>query len=265
MSIQKRNTDMAEILSGDLQPRWEPNFAWGNALAAYTLLPQGCGHWSTAVVHENGDCHDNDGHGFVAAYTGAPVYGYSGLAPYCDFTPATTDYLSVADRAELDIIGNEAYVQAGTQGLTMCCWAQFDGLGAAYGLMSKWVSAGNQRSYRLYKSAANTMAFQISNTGADVFSVAGAVVTTGVWYHVLARYIPSTELMIQVNGVRATNVVAIPATIFSSTSALEMGRTDGANYLDGRMSMMKLSRSAWNSATCYATFWQTCAMFGVRP
>jgi hypothetical protein len=170
--------------------------------------------------------------------------GY-GLAPCCLFTAANTEYLTYgADDIQHDILGTEATVIAAQRGLTIGIWVYFSTLGANVGIFGKWLSAGNQKSYLIYKNNADQLQFYVSGDGAAQVVVTNIpAVTASTWYHVVGRFVPSTSLDIFVDGVRTSNAVGIPAALFNSNQPLEMGRVDGANYLNGFLSLGWLSAS----------------------
>ena len=163
------------------------------------------------------------------------MFRTAGLVAYGDFIAAAMAYLSRPDEAGLSI----------TDELTLGCWCWFDAesTDAATGLMCKWLEAGNERSYALFKDASNQLTFIVSDDGTNEYSIddGGANYATGQWFYVVGRFTPNNELALFVNGTWYYETVGIPAGIFDSAEALDFGRKNHTDYLDGRMSDAFLS------------------------
>jgi len=153
-----------------------------------------------------------------------------GLLTYYNFIRASSNYLTRLTEPGLSITG----------ALSLYTWARFDteSTDAVTGLISKWYETGNQRAYVIYKAADNSINFSISTDGTAVANVndAAANYAASKWFFIFARFTPSTELALFVNGNWYLNVAAIPASIFASTEALRLGSYNRSNYLDGRLS-----------------------------
>jgi hypothetical protein len=156
------------------------------------------------------------------------MFRTSGLVVYGDFTRAAYTYLSRPDEPGTSITGR----------LTLGCWCWFDAesTDAATGLMCKWLEAGNLRSYALFKDANNKLTFSVSDDGTNVYSVddSAANYATGKWFYVAGRFTPNNELAIFINGTWYLNNIGIPAEIYDGTEALDFGRKNHTDYLDGR-------------------------------
>lgn len=267
MTLQKRNAEMVELLRPDFQARYEPNFALVNACALHQAIPGLRGFWPLSSVDNTGAAYDLSGQTRTLTYNGNPAYGISGLAPYCDFD-GTGDYLSRADEAGLDILGTETIFPTALRGLTFGGWFQIDTLaGGTDGLIGKWNdNAVNQRSYLLdFNTTTNVIRFQLSTDGTAIVSVSSAAVAAATWLHCIARFDPSTELALWVNGVKTTNLVAIPASVFNSTAQLNIGAySNGASgLLEGWASMCFLSSAFLPDVWAGVLFEQTRALYGV--
>lgn len=114
------------------------------------------------------------------------------------------------------------------------------------GIMAKWYTTGNQRSYALYKDSNNNFVFSISDDGTAVASISDLANNFGEekWYYVVGRFTPSEELALFVNGKWYTNTDSIPASIFNGSESLDFGRYNRTNYLNGRLSHAFLSADA---------------------
>lgn len=255
MTTQVRNDQMVELLRADFFARNEPNAAWSHTVSDHLLLPALRGFWPMSANHAtaNGVFVDDIACGYDLEMINTPeiMIGIQGLLPCVHFTSANSEYLTYgADDIQHDILGTETNVIAAQRGLAMGCWVHFATLGATVGIMGKWAGAGNQRSYSLYKTAANVLQFYVSGNGiASVVVSSAAVIAAGIWYHVVCRYVPSTTIDIYVDGVRTSNAVGTPASLFNSTQPLEMAIVDAGNYLNGYLSLAWLAASTcWDGA-----------------
>lgn len=262
-TVQIRNPENIALLSADLQLRYEPNFAWVNAISAGLMLPALRAFWPMSSADESGNALDLSGQGRTLSYNGNPAYSAVGLAPFLNLDGAG-DYLSRADEAGLDITGTETTVGAALRGLTILGWFEADAFGAAAGLMGKWAAAGN-RSYLLYKLAADTPRFSVSGDGTAEVAVTAASAMTAAWYCIAGRFTPSTELALFVNGVKTTNLAGVPASIYSGNASFTIGGYDSpvANFLDGRPSLCALCAAALPDCFVNAFYEQTRALYGV--
>jgi hypothetical protein len=201
-------------------------------------------------------------------YTGNPTYNiYNNLVPYIDLD-GTGDYLARADETDLDILGTEAINASSVRGLTLGGWFWFDALsgGTARGIIGKNVVTGNQRSYVIFITVADVFQFAVSVDGTATTTVNSTVTpATGQWYFMVGRFIPSTEISIFVNGTETPNTTSIPASIFNSTAAFEIGRflANNANVIDGRATFCFLSMNALPDAWIFSLFEQSRVLFGV--
>lgn len=150
------------------------------------------------------------------------------MKTYLEFVRTTSNYLS---RASEDAIAIH-------NGLTFGCWVYFDAesTNVETGIISKWNTPGDA-SYLLYKSASNKITFSVSVDGTSVVSIddLGANYVVGQWFYVVARFTPSVEIALFVNGMWYKSKSGIPATIYHSSEAFEIGRYARDNYLDGRI------------------------------
>lgn len=126
----------------------------------------------------------------------------------------------------------------GINGFTAGGWFQMT---SSDFLMGVWQTAANQV-WRLFVNG-SIPTFYVSSTGANSFSVASSTIVAGEWYSVVARYTPSTDISIWLNGVKATNTSSIPASLFNSTSAEFTIGADhaAASKLTGKASMCWVS------------------------
>lgn len=271
MTVQKRNPELVELLSADFPRRGEPSYAWGNALSAFMLIHGLRGLWPWTGHNENGAVRDVSGNALTLTRNGAASLQVSGIAPNVLFTSATNDYYTINDAAVLDLIGNEAYIEAARNGMTMGGWfLNTKSPGASMGVMSKWNTGRNQRSYfldLLDVAGSKYYRFQVSTDGAAAVGVTHTTtaIPTGSWYFVAGRFMPGKELAIYVNTVKVALAVGVPATIYNSTAPLIVGAEGGpANYFDGRAALCFLSAAALTDTVIRALYEVSRPMFGVR-
>ena len=135
----------------------------------------------------------------------------------------TDDYVSVDDNVDLDITGE----------LTMESWVSLNALPATAneGIVAKYLSAGDQRSYSLEINTAGNLVFNISDDGINVTSLTGtSALATGQITHVAAVYDPGNSMSIYIDGVLdATSTTSIPASIYQSAADLWIGATTAIN------------------------------------
>lgn len=226
MALQVRPTELINLLRSEYKALFSPSSAWGDIASNHLLLHGLRGFWPMSSRDEADNVIDLSGQGRTLTNNSATPFILDGLRTYANLDGAA-DYLSRAD---------EAGLEPGA-GLTLGCWVWVDAAGAD-GVIGKWNTVGNQRSYLLRLTATPTFEFVVSSNGTAETSVASAAVTTGRWYFVAGRYRPSTEIALFVNRTKTVNTTSIPAAIFDSTAAFEIGAHSGANnFLDGRVSL----------------------------
>lgn len=209
----------------------------GAMYAEHLTLPGLVAFWPmSSVQRSTGNAYDISGQGRTLTYNGNPTYNlYASLIPYLDLD-GTGDYLERADETDLDILGTESIYAVAQRGLTLGGWFWFDDAGVDEGVFNKIGGAG-QRSYGLQKLAADQVRMAVSGDGTALID-ANATITTGAWYHIVGRYDPSTEVAIWANGVKTVDTASIPASLFNSTAALDIGRlADGTQPMDGRAAL----------------------------
>jgi len=279
--MQERNAQLVRLLSADLQLRYEPNFAWKSAVSAYLALPGLRAFWPMSSVDyaAANRARDLSGQGYHLTDNNTPTFGYTNLAPWCEFN-GTTQYLSRVDGGAAnwaDIRGTETYIDSTARGLTLGGWFKQDAQTGSVdqGLISKYNTLINQRAYLLETRDSGAITFVrgfVSVDGTAATSV-GAVGTTpvafGEWFFAFLRFVPSTSLDLyyaseSVPFVKVSTVVAIPASIFDSTADFMIGAFNaGVLFYDGKASMCTLCAAQLSDAIIQSLFEQTKALFGV--
>ena len=264
MPRQNRNAELVELLDTDFVGRSEPNYAWKSAVSSYMYLLGLRGLWPMSAFNATGDTIDQSGNMRTLTYNGSLVYSNSNLLSHIDFD-GINDFLSRGDEAGLDILGTESYVNASFRGLTLGGWFFISSLDAAsQGLITKGTSVAATSAYEMFIFATTDVPrFRVSN-GAYV-GIDGPVLTTGIWYFIVGRYIPSTSVSIFVNETESLNVVGVPASISNVGAGFEIGAFHPGNILHfhGRASLCFLCAAALPNGVIGTLFENTRAMFNV--
>jgi hypothetical protein len=260
VALQKR---VDNLVKPEVSNRWE------GAISRFLAIPGLVGFWSmSSVQRSTGNAYDLSGQGRTLTYNGNPTYNiYNNFVPYIDLD-GTGDFLSRADETDLDILGSETVYASGVRGLTLGGWFWLDALsgGTARGFINKYTGTGNQRSYTLILATTDAPRFVVSSDGInDTLVTSASTLSTGQWYFLVARFVPSTSLDVYVNSVKTTNTTSIPAALFASTANLDIGRfnQNSANVMDGRTSLCFLSANTLPDALINALFHQSRLLFGV--
>lgn len=233
----------------------------------FLSLPGLVGFWPmSSVQRSTGNAYDLSGQGRTLTYNGNPTYNiFNGFAPYIDLD-GTGDYLSRADETDLDILGTETLYASAVRGLTLGGWFRAGAVGGASGAgMITKLDAGTQNSYALIMAASGTAPiFYVSGNGSALTTVASSVSPgVGNWFFGVGRYTPSTKIDVFVNGVSTTNTTSIPASLFNSTTALNVGQYAGGNLLTGQATSLFLCANAVPDAKLNEVFNATRRYFGV--
>lgn len=136
------------------------------------------------------------------------------LMPYITLD-GTNDYAYIADNAALSV----------TSALTLWAIVYPAELDRDQGIVSKWLTTGNVRSYALYLNSSNQFVFAVSSNGTAETTVSSAAISkVNRWYFVCARYVPSTSLSIQIDNAMTVNTTSIPASIYDNARQLQVGQ-----------------------------------------
>lgn len=261
------NRDNNEFEYSDDGTNYKGVATLGEAIGLHQGLPGLIGFWPmSSIQRSSGNAYDLSGQGRTLTYNGNPTYNiYNDLVPYIDLD-GTGDYLSRANETDLRVLGTETIYASAARGLTMGGWFWFDNLGGvARGLMSKNLGSTNQRSYLLLTNADNNIWAQVSVDGivGTIFDT-GITPSTGQWYNIIFRFVPSTSMDIYINGTKYTYTTSIPASIFNSTANFEIGSYNGGtNNLDGRASLCFLCANALPDSLIALKFRRERGLFGV--
>lgn len=235
--------------------------AWAHAIPMYLMLAGCRAFWPMSCVgYQNPLGIDVSGNGHHLTSNNWARFGYdaNGLVPCVNFIRASSKSLSKTDAGAgdwADIIGTDTYIETTDRGLSITMIIAPSGTGTAEYLQAKYPGANG--AYYVLRLADDTIEFGIVNSGASTTVTSTETAPAGVWSHIHCTYFPSTSLNVYVNGVIATNVAAIPASIDDTADAFYLGgRSDGASYYDGSMSMVGLYAAAHLNAAVQAAYSQ---------
>lgn len=182
----------------------------------------------------NADIYDYSGQGRTLIQTGITLNVLNDRVTYTAFN-GTTSYLARADEAGLDV----------STAMTVGCWVKLNTTGTQV-IMNK-NGAGGQYGWELAFITTSGFRFAISGDGSVTKTVVSSTPSpsTTAWYHIVARFFTGTEIDIFVNGVKTINTTAIPAVIFNSNAAFNIGRASvGGVFLNGSVAFPFISRTS---------------------
>jgi hypothetical protein len=248
--IFRENQELEMGLETTFQKRNEAQFALQKTISSHLAIPNLVGLWTmaSADVANNGDCFDISGAGRTLTNNNTVQFGYDGLIPYAKFaTSPSQSRLARIDEDGVSIIGNEAYVVTGQNGLSLGGWFYFDNdtPSATELLIGKWESAN--LSYVILRLTSGILRFSVSSDGSTFRSVFSSMsYGSGQWYKIDGRFSPSTELAIFANGQKSTETTSIPSAIFDSAAEFFIGGRSSGLSVDGYVSMAYLSANQLN-------------------
>ena len=180
-----------------------------DSLQAYWLLGEASGTRNDS--HSTNHLTDNN--------TVTQAAGIQGNA--AQFTAATSESLSIADNAALSM---------GDIDFTVCCWAYLDSTGVTRDLLTKHMSVGDQRAYRLNIQASNEAFFYVDPLGTSIGEASILATTFGAWtaatWHFVIAWHDATAntINIQVDNT-GVNSTAFTLGVFDNTAAFQLGNS----------------------------------------
>lgn len=184
--------------------------------------------WPLSSLDAGSNPMDVSAQGRGLTNNGTITFGSIGEIPYAILN-GSTQWLSRATEAGLVITSN----------LTFGAWLYANANGTLYMPIGKFGASGNY-GYCIQRLNTNFYQANISGNGTTQFQAVFPTTSPATtWEFVVARYIPSTELSIFVNGVKFSNTTTVPASIFNGNGNFAIGRWDGgaAQYFPGRAAL----------------------------
>ena len=182
--------------------------------AVSSLLTSVVAFWK--LEEASGTRVDATGRGNDLAPTNTPGNAAGKIGNAISLLPASTQYASIADTADLSM-------GAGVR-CTFAGWFNCTDMSAVRMIFSKFTPAGNQREYRLYVFTDGSVHFGVSSNGTASFEAAtgAGVVTAGNWYYFAAWY-DGSNIKVQINNGTVFST-AFSADIFNGTSPFQLGQ-----------------------------------------
>lgn len=145
----------------------------------------------------------------------------------------TGDSVTFPDSPDFDLVDGDFTVE---------CFVRFNSLAGNQYFVSQWVGGGQQSWSFGRNVSGGQLVFVWSTNGSNVvFTGSNWNPTTDVWYHITACR-SGADLRIFVDGVQNGTTFNIgTTTIFSGTSAVEVGAQDGTNFLNGHIEEVRVS------------------------
>lgn len=173
-------------------------------------------------------------------------YGITTYGAPCVSLDGATEYYTIAD---------SAWQEPGAGNFFVSCWARFDTFAAEMGIISKFDTGSDLRSWMLnYDGTA--FAWYVNSTGlvgANISVTSSVAEAVDTWYYIAGFYQPSTLIRIFVGAASDTsltvnsNTTSVPASLFNGAAPFAIGcryDTGAATFpLDGYVSQA----SAWGN------------------
>ncbi len=209
----------------------------------FIRLPGLMAYWTGGTRGLNAGLSDHSGSGLPLSQTGTCPTGYDGN-PFVHLGNGVNYFFNTS--AFFGQSGAAAWIDVALRGLTYGGWFNLDQTpGSNVGLISK--DAPNpDRGYNMILNTTPVVSANVSGTGASIVGASSSAVTVGVWHFIVARFTPSTEVAIFLDGVKSVNATAVPATINASAQNFELGRylNSDANVFHGRSRDMFICAAA---------------------
>jgi hypothetical protein len=186
-------------------------------LKAYWKLNETSGTRSDSV--NSHDLTDNN----TVGYTSSGVVGNA-----ASFTKANSEYLSVADTADL---------QTGDINFSISAWVKFDTLTGAtvYGIAARNTTGSNREWTLDHYAGTGWRMYVYGSGGTGVGNVTNThTPSTGTWYHVVAWHSStSNQVGIAINDGTPVTASTSGAPTVKSGITFTLGELGGSNYHDG--------------------------------
>lgn len=184
-------------------------------------LPGLTGYFPMSIVDTAAKAVNHAQGGLDLAEVGVCPIGYDGnsyrqLGSGVNYLSSSLDYA---------LTGLETYIETAMRGFTIGGWFNVGSLSPSFsGLISKDGGTAN-RGYSLAISSAGLVRLQVSlSGGTPVFEETATVIGIGGWHFVVARFTPSVEMSVFVDGNKSTKTTGVPASCNVSSQAFEVGR-----------------------------------------
>lgn len=212
----------------------------------FVRLPGLLAYWPMGIRDLGGVVIEHGGAGNWLVQTGICPTGYDGNAFV--HLGNGTNFLNAG--AAFGVTGLETFISSSLRGLTIGGWFMIDSTPVVNGGMISKDKLSPDRGYTLVYQAAGVISFLVSGNGASTVGVSSAAVSLATWHFVAARFAPSAEIAIIVDGNKDVNTSVIPASLNISAQAFEVGRQfdDNSQVLHGKVRDVFICAAALSDA-----------------
>lgn len=217
-------------------------------------LPGLRGFWPMSSVGNAGAAIDISGQQRSLAKSGFCLYGSDNKMPYVHFN-GIDEYLTRIDDPGLDILGNEPYISS--PGLTIGGFFRFSNFSdtSQTALVGKYGGGVGQRSYLIGVNtpSGRSPVFSVSQDGTNIVSVQHITqLYPTIWYFIAARFVPSQEMALFVDGDKVINTApgkgisasSVPSSIYNSPSPFQIGAAFSSMLFSGSAALCFVCVSA---------------------
>jgi len=238
MTAQKENDQLTALLSTHFFSKDNPSMALAHMPPLLKTQLAHLASWWAGYFDEAGQLFNENGVDAPLSLNDDVGFYQPDYWPYVEYLDG--DHQGATNL--YNVTGTESYIEIPRRGLTL---TGFFGLvntgGAISHTFGKWGEASS-RSYRIAMTPANQPIFQVTTDGINIVSVTSSVVIAeGDFYYVCGRFDPGAGLYITVNEVTDSNLVGVPASLYTSAFT---GISIGREYSGGQESEMRM---AWCS------------------
>lgn len=223
------------------------------------------GFWPFNSFDASANAYDQSGQGRTLTRAGNSSYNITNQGTMYYYLDGSGDWFSRPDEAALDILCNEAYVNANIRGLTIgiCIQTLTWAAGTTYDIFDK--TNPGAENFRFYISG-GTNTYRMSVTGGagnTNFSIIAPA--NNQWLHFVVKYVPGVEIAAFVNGVRYASGAAIAAPLNNSTAPLSIGVYGdlSTNPTKAYICMAHLNACAWPDYKCYEAYQVVKPLLGI--
>jgi hypothetical protein len=191
--------------------------------------------------------NDNDGTKAVANQPEA-VNGL--ISDAQDFEKDTSDYVTIADSASLDV-----------DAITIEFWVKLQTVGINQYVLAKIYDVDDEETYRIYIGTSNKIHLVIDDGSGWSEEVSTQTLTFNVWYHVVTTYaLGSSEIYFNSTECGDDGISEIEAIANNNRDLLLGARYDGSEggpklFLDGTLDELRISNTVRSPAYVKATYY----------
>jgi len=229
---------MSERAAFEIGRLYQPIKAIADTLTAvqkdvFVRLPGLQNYYPGGIRTQSGQLGEHARGGFDPPQVGTVITGYDGNA-YSHLGNGTNYFAQIGVNG---ITGTETHIDSSMRGLTLGCWFSLDVAPVVRGGVISRDGIALNRGYAFAINSSNTTEFFVSLDGSAVTTLTGTALVLTQWHFLCARFTPGSEMATFVDGEKSTLTTSIPASIFLSTQAFEVGRhvNNNARIITGKI------------------------------